>query len=102
MTCGRRSTVSVRPVPSAPATVAAARRGIDRTTAERREVAERRVGDERHIPATAAVASVGTALRDVLLAPERQRAVAAPAGADDDTDAVVEHAAVARGAPRGR
>ena len=61
-------------------------RGVDRHSAKQREVAERRVGDEDDVPATAAVTPVGTALRDVLLAPEGQRAIPAPAGADDDTE----------------
>ena len=85
--------VAVRPVPPAATAVSAAGRREERPTAERREVSERRVCDENDIPAAPAVAPVGTALRDVLLATESQRAVSAPAGADDDAGTVVEHEA---------
>ena len=60
------------------------------------EVAERRlagVDAEVDRPATAAVAAVGAAARDVRLAPERRRSVTARAGRHPDLDAVEEHRA---------
>ena len=53
----------------------------------------RRLSSQRstHVAAAAAVAAVRPALGHVRLAPERQAAVAARAGADLDAGAVVEH-----------
>jgi hypothetical protein len=56
-----------------------------------RQVPEIRVGDRRNVPTRAAVASVGTALRDVLLPPEAERTVAAAPGLHPEPRAVVEH-----------
>ena len=50
-----------------------------------------RVGDEIDGAAGAAVAAVGSAARDELLAAEAQRAAAAVAGLDVDVDFVDEH-----------
>jgi hypothetical protein len=47
---------------------------------QRGEIPQRRVRDEDDVAAVAAVAAVGAALRDVLLAAERQAAVAAATG----------------------
>ena len=58
---------------------------------EVREIAQVRVGHEHDVAAVAPVAAVGPALRDVLLAPEAQRAVAAAPALDADPRAVVEH-----------
>jgi hypothetical protein len=58
---------------------------------EVRKIPEVRVGREDDVPAVASVAAVGTALRDVLLAPEAERAVAAAASDHLDTSPVVEH-----------
>ena len=59
--------------------------------AERREVAQVRVRDEDDVSARAAVAAVGTTLRDVLLTPKVQAAVAAATRLHVDAGAVVEH-----------
>ncbi len=58
---------------------------------EVREIAPVRVGHEHDVSAMATVAAVGPALRDVLLAPEAQRAVTAAPAFDADPRAVVEH-----------
>ena len=84
------------PVPAPAAAVAAAPRCEDGATAQGRQVAQRRVRDERDVAAAAAVAAVGTALGHVLLPSEAERAVAAASRADDDADPVVEHVRCAR------
>ena len=56
------------------------------------EVAAARVGDEDDVAAPAAVTAVGAAFRDVLLAPEVDRAVAAAAGDHRQPRSIVEHA----------
>ena len=56
-----------------------------------REVAPARVGDEHDVAAAAAVAAVGPALGDELLAAEMDRAVAAAAGDHGQSGAIVEH-----------
>ena len=48
-------------------------------------------GDDVDGAAEAAVAAVGTAARDELLAPETETAAAAVAGGDMDVDLVDEH-----------
>ena len=55
------------------------------------QVTQLGVGDEHDRAARAAVAAVRAALRHVLLAPEAERAVAAPAGGDVDAGTVAEH-----------
>jgi len=59
--------------------------------AERRQVAEVRIGHEDDRATRTPVTAVGTASRDVLLAAEAERAVAATAGDDVDAGTVVEH-----------
>ena len=58
------------------------------------EVAQIRVGDQHDVPAGAAVAAVRPALGNVLLATERQAAVAAPPRLHVDAGAIVEHGPV--------
>src|SRR5439155_23296733 len=58
---------------------------------ERGEVAKRRVGDQDDVAAVAAVAAVGTALGNELLAAEAERAVAALSGLDVNRRTVAEH-----------
>jgi hypothetical protein len=55
------------------------------------EVAERGIDDEDDVAPAAAIAPIGTALRHVRLAPERDHTVAAGAAPHVDTRAVVEH-----------
>jgi hypothetical protein len=56
---------------------------VDRVTAlQIREIAEGRIGHEHHVAAPSAVAAIGPALGDELLAAERQTAVAAATGLD--------------------
>ena len=62
-----------------------------RPAAERLQIAQRVVAAHDHVAPVTAVAAVGAALRNVGLAPERQRAVAAGAGADLDAGAIGEH-----------
>src|SRR5215213_8182358 len=59
--------------------------------AEGLEVAQRVVATQDHVPAAAAVAAVGAALRDMGLAPERQRSIAAAPGPDLDSRAIGQH-----------
>ena len=59
--------------------------------AEALQVAQVVVAAQHDVAAAAAVAAVGAALGHVRLAAEGQAAVAAPAGADLDACAVVEH-----------
>jgi hypothetical protein len=47
-----------------------------------RKIADRRIGEEHDVAASASVAAVGPALRDELLAAKRQPAVATAAGLD--------------------
>src|SRR5205085_10533951 len=66
--------------------------GLERLArAERREVAEIRVGDEHDVAAGAPVTAVGPPFRHVLLAPEVQAAVAAATRLNADAGAVMEH-----------
>ena len=55
------------------------------------QVVDAVLGDDDHAAAVAAVAAVGPALGDVLLAPEADAAVAAAASLDFDSDAIDEH-----------
>ncbi len=66
-------------------------RPVVRAALERLEVAQGVVAAQDHVAAAAAVTAVGAALGDVRLAAERQRAVAAPAGADLDPGTIGEH-----------
>src|SRR5581483_6734076 len=61
---------------------------------QRREVAQRRVGDQHDVAAAAAVAAVGAALGHVLLAAEAEAAVAALPGLDANPGPVAEHGAL--------
>ncbi len=61
---------------------------------QRREAVDARLGDNDHAAAVAAVAAVGPATRNVLLAPEADATVAPFAGFDLDRDAVDEHGRV--------
>ncbi len=79
-----------RPLPPLPA-----RRYLD--PPERGEVAKRRICDHDDVAAAASVAAVGPAPRDVLLATEAERAVAAAPRFDVQRRPVVEH-----GQPRAR
>src|SRR5437588_4763283 len=79
------------------AAVLAARRLDPAPALQRSEVAKRRVRDERDVSPTTAVAAVRTALRDVLLPPEAEPAVAALAGLDVDPGPVAEHGELLRG-----
>jgi hypothetical protein len=51
-----------------------------------------RIGQEHDVAATATVAAVGAAARDVLLATEADRAVPSTPCDRDDAGAIVEHA----------
>jgi hypothetical protein len=62
---------------------------------EAREVAQIGVGEKDDVASVAAVAAVGPSLRNVLLPPEAQRAVAPAARPHCNAGAVVEHAASA-------
>jgi hypothetical protein len=64
-----------------------------RAAAERLEVTERRVADQHHVAAAAAVAAVGAAARHVRLTAEGDDAVAPTAGLDEYARAIVQHAA---------
>ena len=104
--------VAVGAVLARAAAVAAALRVEDRLGAERREVAQVRVGDDDDVAAAAAVAAVRPAFGHELLAAEAEAAVTAAARLDADACAIVEHAHSAhlcrwrlhalRHAPRGR
>src|SRR5258706_13793189 len=83
--------VAVRAVLARPQPVATARRLDPAAPLQRRQVAERGVGDEHDVATVAAVATVGAALRDELLAAEAHAAVAALAGLDGNRCAVAEH-----------
>src|SRR5581483_12385454 len=72
---GHLDRLAVGAVAAAAAAVPAPARGDPAAAPERGEVAERGVGDQRDVAAPPAVAAVGAALRDVLLAPEREPAV---------------------------
>ena len=82
---------AVRTVPAGAAAVPAAAAFEPALATEARQIAQVGVGDQRDVAAAAAVAAVGPALGHVGLAPERQRAVAAGAGADLQMGAVSEH-----------
>ena len=69
---------------------------------EAREVAPPQVGDEHDVAALAAVAAVGPAAGHVLLPPEVDRAVAAAAGDDRQSCAIVEHRGNGTGVRRER
>ena len=71
--------------------VAAALGAVVGAALERLQVAQRVVAAQHDVAAAAAVAAVRAALGDVRLPPERDDAVAAPAGADFDPRAVGEH-----------
>ena len=74
------------------AAAAAATLGLDALVRpEAGEVAQVGVGDEHDVAAGAAVAAVGPALGNVLLATEREAAVAAPPRLHVDAGAIVEH-----------
>jgi hypothetical protein len=55
------------------------------------QVAELSISDEHDVTPRAAVAAVGTATGNVLLAPEAERAVSTTAGDRGDAGAVVKH-----------
>ena len=78
----------------APCAVAAALGAEVRAPAEALQVAQVVVAAQHDVAAAAAVAAVRPALGHVRLAPEREAAVAARAGADLDARAVVEHPAI--------
>ena len=59
--------------------------------AERRQIAEVVIRDEHDVAARTAVAAVRSSLRNVLLAAEREAAVAAATRLHVKSDAVVEH-----------
>ena len=84
---------------SAPAPVASACRPDLPDPAKGGKVAQARVHGYDHVPSAAAVATVGPALRDVLLAAEAQATVAAAAGLDLDVCSVVEHGLPGRAGP---
>ena len=67
--------------------------------ADAREVATRSVGHEHDVAALAAVTAVRAALRDELLAPEMDRAVAAATRDDRQLGAIVKHDARVSGTP---
>src|SRR5262249_59665583 len=64
--------------------------------AQRPEVAARRIADEDHVSAVAAVAAVGAAPWHVRLASKTDAAVAARAGLDPDLRAIVHRVTVSR------
>jgi len=67
------------------------------------EIAKRRltgVDSDVDRPASAAVAAIGSAARDMRFLTERRRAVAARSGLDEDLDAVEEHRGHCRIGPR--
>src|SRR5262249_47035264 len=82
----------------------AAGRPKETPAAEGREIAEIAVGDHDNRAPGPAVASIRPPARDVLLAPEAERTVAAPPGLDSNLRAIVEHGAAAysRGQTPGR
>src|SRR5207253_3150141 len=63
-------------------------------TPEGGEIAQCGIRDGDHVAARAAVTAVGSALRDVLLAAEMDRAVTTAAGRDSNARPVVEHVAL--------
>jgi len=77
--------------PKAHAAVAAAAPFEPALAPEPREVAQVLVGRQHDVATLAAVAAVGPALRDVLLAAEAQRAVAAAPRLHVNAGAVAEH-----------
>ncbi len=83
--------LAVGPVLAGAAAVAAAAALERAFAAKAREVAQIRVGDEHDVAAAAAVTAVGAAFRDVLLAPEAQRAVTAAPRLHVNAGAVAEH-----------
>ena len=80
--------------------VAAPTRSEHLSAAQRGEVAQRRVGDQRHVSPVTAVTAVRPAPRDELLAPKAEAAVTASTRADDDVQVILEHDARGRGASR--
>jgi hypothetical protein len=72
------------------AAVAALRRLDPAPALQRREISQRWIGHQHDVTSRAAVAAVGPALGDELLATERQPAVAAATGLDVDLRAVRE------------
>ena len=83
--------LAVGPVPLGALPVPAALGAEVRPAAERLQVAQVVVAAQHDVAAAAAVAAVGTALRDVGLAPEGQAAVAARSRSDLDVRAVGKH-----------
>jgi hypothetical protein len=69
----------------------------DALALEERQIAQVGIGEQRDVPPVAAVAAVRTTLRDVLLTPEAERAVPAPASTDLDAGPVVEQRKPLRG-----
>ena len=80
-------------VPAGAAAVPAPPRPDLVTVDVRREIAQRRARDEDDVTAVAAVAAVGAALGDVLLATEAETTVAALARGNVNLRAVAEHQA---------
>ncbi len=83
-------------VPVGALAVSAASRPEVLAPAQRAEVAPRGIADQDHVTAMAPVAAVGTAARDMGLAAEADRAVAAGAGLDPDLRAIVHRDTVSR------
>jgi hypothetical protein len=71
-------------------------RGKPPTASKRREIAQIGIRDEDDVAAAAAVTAVGTALRDMLLTPEVEAAVAAAPRLHVNAGAVVKHALLLR------
>jgi hypothetical protein len=92
--------LAVRPVHLAPPTVAAAWSAEPFLPLESREIAQIRIGDQRHVPAAATIPAVGSAARDVLLPAKAEPAVAAAAGLDVDARSIVEHGGASLEQPR--
>ena len=84
--------VAPRAVFVGPLPVTAARRAVMSRDPHRGEIAPRRIAEQDHVAAVAAVAAVGPAARDVRLAAEADDAVAAPTALDEYACAIVEHA----------
>jgi hypothetical protein len=74
------------------APVAAAAAAEELHPLERREIAERGVGDEHDVAAPAAVTAVGTPAGHMFLAPKAEGAMAAAPGLDADGRSIVKHA----------
>ena len=94
--------VAVGAVLARAATVATALRLDPLAPLQRREVAQRGIGEQHDVAAVAAVAAVRAALGDELLPAERQTAVAALPGLNVQLRAVTEHRRTVAGSAKGR